>query len=153
MFVCVSVKTQTENVRCMLTILQKVHFRKSTKLSVTKNAKSEKEISEALPWLYFWAVFEHVLLENVLHRCASRVLVLWGLSGKMSSGQRNRRRGNGSSFLLCFFPFLVFLDVPIAPEFTLATVVAKVLNLRLSHHQWNRVNRGPVVHLVHLGHH
>ena len=52
MFVCVSVKTQTENVRCMLTILQKVHFCK-TKLSVTKNAKSEKELSEALPWLYF----------------------------------------------------------------------------------------------------
>ena len=60
--------------------------------------------------------------------------------------------GNGSSFLLCFFPFLVFLDVLAAPEFTLATVVAKVLNLRLSHHQWNRVNRGPVVHLVHLVH-
>ena len=74
---------------------------------------------------------EHVLLENVPRRCVSRVLVLWGLSGKMSSGQRNRRRGNGSSFLLCFFPFLVFLDVLIAPEFTLATVVAKVLNLRL----------------------
>ena len=53
MFVCVSVKTQTENVRCMLTILQKVHFRKPTKLSVTKNAKSEKELSEAFPWLYF----------------------------------------------------------------------------------------------------